>query len=84
MRLMNGLSGLRGVILSEAAGKQLVLKIDVLEAGKMVSCKNLSNFTVGSAWVRACFNTAGLVACSGYAVVITYRKCYKERHPVNL
>ena len=64
-----------------------VLKVDVLEAGKMGKRKDLRDFDKGQILMarrlgQSISKIAGLVGCPRYAVVSTYQKWSKERQPV--
>ncbi|KAK3526020.1 hypothetical protein QTP70_012785 [Hemibagrus guttatus] len=68
----------------KAASEHFVLKVDVLEAGKMDKRKDLSEFDEGDQIVMArpldqnISKTAALVGCSWSAVVSIYQKWSKE------
>ncbi|KAK3521036.1 hypothetical protein QTP86_025032 [Hemibagrus guttatus] len=71
-----------------AASEHFVLKVDVLEAGKMDKCKDLSEFDKGKIVMarpldQSISKTAALVGCSWSAVVSTYQKWSKEGTVVN-
>ena len=62
-----------------AASEHFVLKVDVLEAGKMGKCKALSKFNEGQILKaghlgQSISNNAALVGCSWSAVVSIYQK----------
>ena len=63
--------------------KNVVLRVDVIEAGKMGKCKDLSDFDKGqivmARWLgQSISKIAALVRCSWSAVVSTYQKWSKE------
>ena len=72
----------------QAASEHAVLKVDLLEAGKMGQRKDLSERDQGQTVMarrlgRRISRTAGLVGCSRSAVVSIYQKWSKEGAVVN-
>ena len=72
----------------KAASEHFVLKVDVLEAGKMGKRKDLSEFDKGQIVMarrlgQSISKTAALVGCSRSAVVSIYQKWSKEGTVVN-
>ncbi|ROL49918.1 Calsyntenin-2 [Anabarilius grahami] len=70
-----------------AASEHFVLKVDVLEAGKMGKRKVLSEFDKGQIvmarrLIQSISKTAALVGCSRSAVVSIYQKWFNSGEPV--